>query len=348
MMEKLCCASCVLGFLLVGSVHGGALLKSFDKTEEVICDECEKPIDNNGDSNKESATNGANVISQDVAKKEEQIINKKKIIGDPIVVRINGTKEFKRSEILADMKMVPEHLVKGVPPDRLFVMLRDQKISAYLMLEQAKRTGLDKTSDFLSKVEEIKNDLLSREYLMKELGQKTASEKVLQIKYKEYLATFKSLQEYKVLHIAVSSETVAKEILELLAKGDNFSTIAKEKSEAPSKASGGDEGYVPAEYLSEPLKQIISPLKKGEYTKEFFKNESGYHIFKCDERRNSEPQKFEEVKNALVQSVMREEMMKLLKRLEGLAKVERFNEDGSVAVSSIGELNAAPVKSQVN
>jgi peptidyl-prolyl cis-trans isomerase C len=343
------CAAVVLAFLCAETSHGGALKKNFtkdnkdehlkieesvssDKKEDAqsVSDELTKPQEEAKQSND----------SDEKAKADSQTTSteKKKIIGDPIVLRINGKKEFRRSQILEDMKLIPPQMVQGIAPDKLFEMLVTQRLNTYLMIEQARKAGMDRTKDFLDKVERYKEELLGRSFLIKELTPKAENESALKARYTKYLVEFKKGKECKIFHIMVSSEKVAKEILAALGNGEDFSKIAKEKSEASSKADGGEEkGYIPLEALPSPIKEKIAALKKDEYTKEFVKTDKGEcHIFKVTDIRDTSPQKFDDIKDTLKQVIMHEEMVKLVERLEKQVKVDRFNEDGSPFVSRKG------------
>ncbi|GHU12905.1 hypothetical protein FACS189449_07450 [Alphaproteobacteria bacterium] len=258
---------------------------------------------------------------------------KKKIVGDPVVLRI-GRKEFKRSHVLEDMKLLPPHLIRGIDPDKLFGMLRDQKMSAYLMVEQAKKAGMDKTKEFIERLEQMKEELLARAFLMREIALKAESEPALRTRYAKYVTEFKPVKENHLYHLVVASEAESKAALDELAKGKDFGEVAKAKSVAQSREKGGDEGFVPIQILPSPIRERLQVLKSGEYTKEALKipgqgGEGTYHIFKITESRDSTVQKFEDCKDALKQMVVQEEVMKLIDRLEKQYKVEKFNEDGT-------------------
>ncbi len=125
---------------------------------------------------------------------------------------------------------------------------------------------------------------------------------------KEYDQTDKSVFTIaSVRHILISSETrkpeealkIANDLLARLKKGEDFATLAKEKTEDPgSKETGGlyenadVNGWVPEfkqAALTQPIGQISDPPVKTDY---------GYHIIKV-EKRSVRP--FEEVKDSLKQ-----------------------------------------------
>ncbi|MDR1982477.1 MAG: peptidyl-prolyl cis-trans isomerase [Holosporaceae bacterium] len=340
-----------LAVLFLDATYGGALKKSFTKDEQ------SKNLDIGGQ-NASSEEKDNSEPKEQVSKSSMEETNskraadskpnvssnsteRKKIVGDPIVLRINGKKEYRRSQILADMKAIPPQMVQGVSPDKLFEILRDQKSSTYLMIEQAKKAGLDHTKEFLDKQNQVTNELLVRELLIKELSPKVENESALKARYTKYLIEFKKGKEFKIYHIMVATEKEGNDILASLEKGDDFSELAKSKSSAPSKDKGGEEGYIPIDLMPPQVKDKVILLKVGEYTKDFVKTENGYHIFKVADIRDTTPQKYEEALPMLKQVLMHEEMVKLIERLEKQAKVEKFNEDGT-PVGPMKEKLASP------
>ena len=253
---------------------------------------------------------------------------KKPIVGDPIVLKI-GSKEFHRSQIMEDARMLPPQMLQSVPPEKLFTMLQDQKIRNYLLIEHVKKLGLENTKEFREELERAREGLLIRMYIIRNIAPKAENEATLKARYAKYRAEYKSMKEYHLLHIMVSTEEAAKNIINELNNGKDFATLAKEKSEAPTKEAGGDGGFVPIDILPPELKSKIAGLKPGEFTKEPIKLDNGYNIFKVVEIRDSTPMKFEEAVDMLRQMVLRDEMTKVLNDLEKKASVTRFNEDGS-------------------
>ena len=337
MKVKLGCAAVVLSFFCCEFLYGGALSKDFKKdkadtteqTNEAVSDS-ENKTDSAVESTPAESKTAENTASgTTVTAPQAAPAPKKEIKGDPVVAKIGRSKEYRRSDVLKIIKSLPPQLTQGVPEDKLFVMCLDQLISSYLMVEQAKKAGMDKTKEFTEHLENMKNDLLARTFLMKEVAPKAENEAALKARYTKYLVEFKKIKETQVYHIMLSSEDEAKAVIERLNKGEDFGKVAKEKSLAPSKEKGGEEGYIAISILPSPIKEKLEAIKKGEYTKEALKTDNGYHVFKLGDSRDTSPQKFEEIKDSLKQMIVQEEIMKLIERLAKQFNVTRFNEDGS-------------------
>ncbi|MDR2794981.1 MAG: peptidyl-prolyl cis-trans isomerase [Holosporaceae bacterium] len=358
MRINLICIAAVLSFLYADYTFAGAVFRGFSKKNSENASESAKNTTEGADKASSNAEAGGKAegnveaegkadaapapaaeesknekVASDEVSAAEMPKKEKAIVGDPVVLKI-GRKEFRRSQVLDDMKGLPPQLVKGVNQDRLFAMVRDQRMSTYLMIEQAKKAGMDKTKEFLEKLDQMKEDLMARVFLMKEILPKAENESALKARYAKYVMEFKKTKEHHLYHIMVASEDEAKAVLAELGEGKDFSDVAKRKSVAPSKEKGGDEGFIPLQILPSPMKDTLQALKEGEYTKEAIKTEAGLHIFRVAENRDSVAQKYEDCKDALKQMVVQEEVMKLIERLEKQYNVEKFNEDGSPYVAT--------------
>lgn len=278
------------------------------------------------------ATSGpaASEIAPGVSKTSEkpQPESRKQIVGDPVVLKI-GHRSFKRSEILADLKLIPPQILRSVPSDKIFGMLIDQKMSTYLMVEQAKKAGMDRSPEFLARREHMENELLARMYLLRELKPKTENEVELKRAYQRYVSEYKSGKEVHLYQIVCDNENDAKNVIAELQKGKDFAVLAKEKSLAPSKENGGDESYIPLDLLPPEMKNALVALQKGEFTKTPIKLGKTFHVFKVGDTRDSKPLSFEECKPMLKQVVAQKSVMDMIARFEKQYNVVKFNEDGT-------------------
>ncbi len=338
MKFKLGCASAVLMFLCFDTACGGALKNSFTKDKSTVVDKDgdeeakpgnERPsIDDN-----ETSTSVATPSAEDAQEKKQEApknVSKKEIKGNPVIYRI-GNKEIRRDEILAEMKLLPPQLVSQTPADKLFDIMKRQKLMTYLVVEQAKKAGMDREKAYIDQINKLKERVLFESYLVKELEPKALNETALNQKYRTYLVEFKSGKEIKISTIALSTEKEAKEVISALGKGAAFDKLQKEKGLASSENS---DRYIPVLRMPEELKKKFNTIAKHEVTKEPIKIADTYHVIKIVDMRDSKPGNFEEVKPLLSQVILREEMDKLLTKLENQYKVQRFNEDGTPEVST--------------
>jgi peptidyl-prolyl cis-trans isomerase SurA len=112
----------------------------------------------------------------------------------------------------------------------------------------------------------------------------------------------------------------ANEILRRLKEGCDFEGLARTYSEGPGADEGGIMGYAGRGDLLPEIEKAVFSVKEGEVT-DIVKTQMGYHIFKVEERRQSEPLKLSQVRRDVEEAIFREKMRQKLKGwLEGLKK----------------------------
>jgi len=80
-------------------------------------------------------------------------------------------------------------------------------------------------------------------------------------------------------HILVKTQTEAQSVLDRLAKGEKFGSIAKEVSLCPSKKRGGDLGPFSRGQMVKEFEKVAFALQKNQ-TSSITKTKFGYHIIK--------------------------------------------------------------------
>ncbi len=356
MKFKLGCASAVLMLLCFDTTWGGALKNSFTKNKATVetedkntkSNENATPQEDNypAASASQSSTKSvpANVRESQqtapAAEAQKPAKKKKEIKGNPVIYRI-GKKEIRRNEILDEIKKLPKEVLNQASEEEVFNLIKHQKLMTYLVVEQAKKAGIDKEKEYLNRVEKAKEALLYDTYLLKEIHPKASSETSLQSAYRTYLVEFKTEPEIRVANISVGSEKEARQIIEALNKGASFEKLQKEKG-LPS--SDNSEQYVPVSKIHDDIKSKFKKIEKNAVTTEAIKLLDTYHIFKITDMRDSKPRTFEEMKPLLYRVLLKEEAEKLIIKLENQYKVQKFNEDGTPEVppAPTSTPNAAP------
>ncbi len=87
-------------------------------------------------------------------------------------------------------------------------------------------------------------------------------------------------------------------VLDRLQAGEDFATLAREVSEGPRAAQGGDEGWVNPSVLPEPLRVTLEALEPGEVSG-LVETPTQSFLFRVEERRGGEPMEFQEVQARL-------------------------------------------------
>lgn len=240
------------------------------------------------------------------------------LAADKAFVKVNGASV---SQNLADA-FIAEQKAKGAPDSpELRNAIREELIRRELLLQEARKSGLDKKPDIAAQAEAAKQAILIRSYVQDYVNKHPIKDEQLQSDYDKIKAQVGST-EYKARHILVEKEEEAKAIIAKLEKGEKFSELAKQSKDPGSKDKGGELGWSsPAAYVK-PFGEALTKLKKGEYTKAPVQSDFGYHVIQLDDSRPSNPPPFDQVKPQLQQRASQQQIETLVKELRSKAKVD--------------------------
>lgn len=85
--------------------------------------------------------------------------------------------------------------------------------------------------------------------------------------------------QIRCAHILVEKESLAKEILERIKKGESFAKLAEQYSTDGSRRRGGDLGFFGKGMMVKPFEEAAFSLEKGQVSG-LVKTQFGYHIIK--------------------------------------------------------------------
>jgi peptidyl-prolyl cis-trans isomerase C len=261
-----------------------------------------------------------------------------------ILAKVNGRpvtrQEVERSLAeVATMENGEEPKLGSFPLDfqRAFV---DKYIEKLLIVDEARRAGVNKDAEVVSEVKSFEDNLIQQKYLT-DLVISQRTDKKLRDIYTSKFKTKEGKQEIHASHILVKTEDEAKKIRKELDAGADFDALADKYSIDPgAKISSGDLGYFTADEKVADFSKAAFALKKGE-TSSPVKTEFGWHIIKVyDKRKFNSPSYAEaisDVEGALATEVIDSEVQKL----KSSAKVEYLGQfAGKPAI-----VKKAPLKS---
>lgn len=163
------------------------------------------------------------------------------------------------------------------------------------------------------------------------------TEEEMKTYYEEHPSEFKSPEKVKMGHIQVIVGTDAneekhaaakkkiKEAWSRAKKGEDFAELAKEYSEGPSSAKGGDLGWVAKSNMLPEFEKVAFSLKPGQIS-EIFATKYGYHIIKVYEFKEASEISYDEAKPK-IEAILKKQKLRPwvkehLKNLVSKAKVE--------------------------
>ncbi len=136
--------------------------------------------------------------------------------------------------------------------------------------------------------------------------------------YRDNTAEFTSKERRKARHILFavdenSGEAVhaekrkkAEEIVEMARQGSDFAELARQYSEGPSKAQGGELGFFSRGQMVAPFEKAAFRLEEGEIS-DVVKTDFGYHIIKIEEIVPETARSLEEVSETIEEQLQIEQ-----------------------------------------
>jgi peptidyl-prolyl cis-trans isomerase C len=224
-------------------------------------------------------------------------------LGEKDLVRINDVSismgEFhqmlEKQPLEGKMKLLSEKETRD--------FLENYVIPREVLYQEAKKRGLDKNKEILTKIEDVKRAMVIEALLEEVLrGKAEVSEEEIQRYYKENQALFTEPQEIKIRHIVVNSEPALKEVVTKLSKGENFEKLASTYNIGNFKEDGGNLGYIRRGQLAPPFAQFeeaaFSLRKRGEIS-EVVNTPYGYHIIRLEDMRGTAVRPLNQVKERI-------------------------------------------------
>ena len=216
-----------------------------------------------------------------------------------VIARVNSDK-ITQEQVEAQLQGVPAQLLEQ-QGDELKARVLNNLVEQSLLIQAAKKEGIETDASFKEQMDEIRKQLLTRMVLQKKVDQ-AANDDALMALYD--LEKDKYAQpQLKARHILVKTEDEAKALIKKLEKGADFAKLATENSTGPTKDRGGDLGWFrPADMVPE-FSKAVQDMKKGEFGKTPIQTQFGWHVVKLEDTKEAEAPSFEELKPLLKQRV---------------------------------------------
>lgn len=167
----------------------------------------------------------------------------------------------------------------------------------------------------------IERSVLRRQVLARELEPKAkVTEADARAEYERNVADYRLPAAVRLQEILVADAARAAEVVSLAKAGGDFAALAKERSAAPTAASGGELGWLNRGDLSRELEGAIFALPAGGVSAPI-ETEAGHRVFKVVEKREARTVKFEEAREEILRRLTQDRMAREYEAyMEGLRK----------------------------
>ncbi|WP_283196050.1 peptidylprolyl isomerase [Rhizobium sp. AN80A] len=242
---------------------------------------------------------------------------------DPVVAKV-GDVDILQSELdLAVANLDPQ--LGQLPDDQKKVAALSAAIDVKLLAKDAAAEKLDQEPEFKKRMQYLADRELHNAYFKKYVVD-TITDADVKARYDKEVAALPKQEEVRARHILVKTEAEAQDVIKQLDAGKNFADLAKEKSTDPNKADGGDLGYFTKGRMVKEFEDAAFALEKGTYTKTPIKTDFGYHVILVEDKRDSAPPPYDQVKDQVRQLVMRDKYLALLATAKEKSKIDITDE----------------------
>ncbi|MFH0753744.1 MAG: peptidyl-prolyl cis-trans isomerase, partial [Candidatus Omnitrophota bacterium] len=198
-------------------------------------------------------------------------------------------------------------------------MLLNELVRQQMLIQQARKEGLNETKEFKDAMKDFENTVLVQEIVANLTKDLSATEEDAKKYYDENPNEFKEPIKKQLREIVVGSQQVANDILVQLLQGGDFAQIAKEKSIAASKQNGGDLGYkMEAPFAA--MAAAVATLKKGGISA-VFEGPEGFYIVKVEDTTGGETVALDKVQTDLLKYLtLRKQQQALAGKIDDIKK----------------------------
>jgi len=244
-------------------------------------------------------------------------------------------------ELIDRQLLYQESQKKGVRIDGVEIDKRLTALRKRFSSEVEFQNALNQMNLSVDSIEyQFRQSLAIQQYVDKEIALKvTVSEKEVRTYYDENAEKFKEPEQVRASHILIqvapgadeAEKTSARQKLtdvqNKLKKGGDFSALAKEFSQGPSGANGGDLGYFGRGQMVKPFEEAAFALKPGEVS-DIVETNFGYHLIKVVDKQSEGVIAYQDIKDRLQQYLVQTEVQKRVdqhvKDLKEKAEIKRY------------------------
>lgn len=252
---------------------------------------------------------------------------------DGVVATVNG-EEIRGSDVAMLFSSLPAQYRQSTI-DTIYPRLVESLVDRKLLAQAARREGLADTAEVKRRLAYFTDETLQNAFFAHRVEAKLTEER-LRAAYETMIAARQPDVEVRARHILLEGEEEAKAVIAELEAGADFAELAKRKSTGPSGANGGDLGY-----FTQAKMVPAFALEKGAITTAPVETRFGWHVIKVEDRRETPPPSFEDVRTSIRDQQARQLISELTASLRAAAEVRRFGPDGE-------EIAASPSKNENN
>ena len=204
--------------------------------------------------------------------------------------------------------------------------IKKQLIDQTLVMQEAKKRGLDRSKEYQAALSNFQTQLLGELYIQDVVKKSGVSDAEAKQAYDQQAAALKGTQEVKLRQIVTDSQADAQKALAELNSKKTFASVAQKYSKDISKDNGGLvdtwENMQAFKNNAEVVFNAIQPLSKGQYTAQIVNNGNNYALFQIEDKRNAQIPQFNDVKDQIKNALAQQKLMQSVQELRQKATIK--------------------------
>lgn len=240
---------------------------------------------------------------------------------------VNG-KSVSEEDIATILKTMPGVDYRRMNDDQKKKIL-DQAVERVLLMNEAKKSGVEKQQGFKDALARMKDDLVLEYWMKEQFDKVSVSNAEIKAFYDKNKERFVSPERVKARHILLKTEEEATAVIKELQKSSNIQTkfieLAEKKSTGPSASKGGDLGWFGKGQMVPAFSEEAFGLSKGTHSKKPVKTRFGYHVVYVEDKKDGGTLELEQVQRGIEQELkmqkFKDEVSAEAQKLKSKAKI---------------------------
>ncbi|MGH7235308.1 MAG: peptidylprolyl isomerase [Nitrospiraceae bacterium] len=252
----------------------------------------------------------------------------------PVVVFVNG-RPITQSEFEYRWSQLPESMQARYRQGGGKRKFLDDLIMRELLLQEARKRGLDQTADFRERMERFKEQAVLDELTNQAVNATVEiTNDELDSYYASHSAELLATGQVRAAQIVVETASQARDLKRRLDQGGDFAKLARRYSiDEDSRENGGDLGLYRRGRADRAVEAVLFTLRPGTVS-EPIKTESGFYLIKVISREPGEPLSGHALRDRLRQEMSAETRRKrfeeFLSKLKSTARIRMAEASRSV------------------
>ena len=262
-----------------------------------------------------------------------------------VVISITSTSLFAQDDLTADTVIATVNgaeitlghmiIVRESLPAQYQTFSHEQLFEGILqqLIKQTILASIDDGSDSLRTQLTLENNkrLLRASNAADAISSMAVNEDSIQAAYKEQYKASDLGNEFNASHILVETKESALSIIAKVEDGADFSGLAQEFSNGPSRPNGGQLGWFGPGMMVPPFEEAVSKLEKGQISGPI-KTSFGWHVIKLNDLRSLPTPDLETVRQDIIAKLQRDAVAQ---------KVADIKSSASITIADITEIDTA-------